>query len=260
MGFWYAGTRWLPLLRAAGKAVDLVVANSHAAGRAACERERLPSSKLRIIYNGLVSLPRRPAASAGPDIGSGPSGGRVGIVANARPVKRVEDLVRAFTRVRAGGRDCDLAIVGRVTPSVAALVNASSLREQVHMPGQVEDAIAWIRTFDVGVICSESEGLSNALLEYMQCGVAVVATATGGNVELVEHEQTGLLVAVADTDGLAAALERLLADEPLRRRLGEAGRAFVASRFSITEMVDAHEGLYRTLSGSPDRLAASHNA
>src|SRR5690606_25112570 len=147
------------------------------------------------------------------------------------------------------------AIVGRTTPELQQLVAELGLGECVLMPGQVADAAPWIETFDVGVISSESEGLSNSLLEYMYHGVAVVATATGGNVEVIEPERTGLLVPVGDAPALASALERLLADGDLRRLLGDAARVSVRSKFSGERMVDAHERLFARLlpagSGTP---------
>jgi starch synthase len=83
------------------------------------------------------------------------------------------------------------------------------------------------------VVCpSRSEGFGVVCAEAMAHGKPVVATAVGGLKELVDHGRTGLLVEAGDSAALRAAIDRLLGDSALRRRLGEAGRADVAARFS----------------------------
>ncbi len=106
------------------------------------------------------------------------------------------------------------------------------------------DVPAILAEVTVSVLSSLSEGLSNTLLESMAARVPVVATAVGGNPELVEDGVTGLLVPPRDARALAAAIARLLDDPALARRLGEAGQRRVANRFSLDAMVGATEKLY----------------
>ncbi len=99
----------------------------------------------------------------------------------------------------------------------------------------------------VSVLPSLSEGLSNTVLESMAAGVPVVATAVGGNPEMVREGVTGLLVPPRDPRSLAAAIERILRDPALGRRLGSAGRQSATENFSLQSMAQKTASLYRSL-------------
>jgi glycosyltransferase involved in cell wall biosynthesis len=94
------------------------------------------------------------------------------------------------------------------------------------------------------VLPSLTEGISNAALEAMACGLAVVTTGCGGMREAVTDGVEGLVVKTRDIAGMAAALERLAKDSRLRRRLGEAARAAVSKRFSLVRQTDEFLRLY----------------
>lgn len=110
----------------------------------------------------------------------------------------------------------------------AAAAGAAHVRVAGHVPA-IEDVLA---ASDVVVLASRWEGLPYALLEAMSSGVPVVATAIDGNVDLVHHERTGLLVQPGDPAALGRAIARLASDGALRRRLADAARAHVAASFS----------------------------
>jgi glycosyltransferase involved in cell wall biosynthesis len=87
--------------------------------------------------------------------------------------------------------------------------------------------------------------VSLTLLEAMACGLPVVATRVGGNVEVVPDGEAGLLVPAGDTGALADALLRLWTDPALAARMGRAGRRRVEAHFDVRVMVAAYEALYR---------------
>jgi glycosyltransferase involved in cell wall biosynthesis len=111
------------------------------------------------------------------------------------------------------------------------------------------------------VLSSRQDGLPVCLLEAMAHGRAVVATAVGGIPELIENEVTGILVQPGDAAGLRAAIERLLGDSELRRRLGEAARARVqhlcAWEHVIASTLEAYEGDYVPETFQPDAAVAA---
>jgi glycosyltransferase involved in cell wall biosynthesis len=99
----------------------------------------------------------------------------------------------------------------------------------------------------ISVLPSLSEGTSNTLLESMAAGVPVIATRVGGNLEVIEDEVSGLLVPPRDSAALAAATGRLLEDQDLALRLGQAGMQRVSELYSILGAVHQTERLYQRL-------------
>jgi glycosyltransferase involved in cell wall biosynthesis len=111
------------------------------------------------------------------------------------------------------------------------------------MAGTRTDVPAVLRGLHVFVLPSRAEGISNTILEAMATGLPVLATAVGGNPELVEPGQTGLLVPAGDAQALAAAMWAL-SPEGVRQAMGRAGRERVERRFSLGAMVRRYRGLY----------------
>ena len=109
------------------------------------------------------------------------------------------------------------------------------------------DVAGWLRQMDIFVLPSLSEALSNSLMEAMACGCAVVASRVGGNVELVQEEQTGFLFEKGNAAQLASILDRLIADEPLRRKLGAAAARFIHDGFSLSTSVSRMQSIYDTM-------------
>jgi glycosyltransferase involved in cell wall biosynthesis len=117
--------------------------------------------------------------------------------------------------------------------------------------GAVDDVAPYIRAADLFVLPSAAEGLSNALLEGLASGLPAVATAVGGNPDLIESDDNGLLVPVDDAPALSAAIRALLAAPERRARLGQRARERVRAEFDITIAVDRLEALYRRLAAAP---------
>ena len=100
---------------------------------------------------------------------------------------------------------------------------------------------------------SITEGLGTSLLDAMAAGKPIVATRTGGIPEVVADGETGILVAPRDHDAMAEAIVRLLKDDDLRRRMGDAGRARARSLFSAERMVQNTVGVYHRVALQPRR-------
>jgi glycosyltransferase involved in cell wall biosynthesis len=118
------------------------------------------------------------------------------------------------------------------------------LQDRVLFAGQRTDVSMLLHAFDVFAMPSLTEGLSIALLEAAAAALPIVATAVGGNVEIVLPEKTGLLVPPADEAATQQALQRLLTDASLRAQLGGAAREWVVQNASVDAMCDAYERLY----------------
>ena len=114
----------------------------------------------------------------------------------------------------------------------------------MHFLGQRDDVVDLLCACDVFVLPSRREGLGVAALEAMALGRPVVASRVGGLAESVQHEYTGLLVPPEDSEALAGALERLLGDPALARRLGAAGPEHIRDRYDAEAMVAGYERIY----------------
>jgi glycosyltransferase involved in cell wall biosynthesis len=119
------------------------------------------------------------------------------------------------------------------------------------MTGHREDVERILSLCTVVVLCSDrNEGVPQAVLQAMACARPVVAAAAGDVPQVVRDGQTGLLVPPGEVEPLARAVQRLLEDAALRRRLGEAGRRLVEEHHSLAAMLAATEEVYaRVLAG-----------
>jgi L-malate glycosyltransferase len=245
MGFWYtAGT--LRALRLVRRFVDRVVANSQAVADSVAVAEGYDSGKITVIYNGVW-----PVSTDDADPGARPAKPVIGLVANIRPVKRIEDAVAAFARVATNHPAAVLEIVGGGdATALIAQADMLGVGDRVHFAGRVTDVQSRLRQYAFCVLTSESEGLSNAIIEYSLAGRAVICSDTGGNPELVVHGETGLLYPMGDVEALATGMDRLLSDPGLCEQMGRAGRRRSAKLFAPAAMIAAHESLYRQLLGA----------
>jgi sugar transferase (PEP-CTERM/EpsH1 system associated) len=173
-----------------------------------------------------------------------------GTVGRMQTVKHQTLLARAFIRLiefapEQRGRVA-LAMVGDgpLRAEAAALIDAAGLADRVWLPGERDDVADVMRGLDCFVLPSLAEGISNTILESMATGLPVVATAVGGNPELVQAGVTGELVPSDDVEAMAVALLRMARDPRCAAAMGRAGRLAVEDRFSLRTMVAAYQDLY----------------
>ncbi len=216
---------------------DVVVANS-AAGLAAYGVRKRRSA---VLHNGfdLARVSRlEPPAAVRHRHGLGDAL-VVGMVATFRETKDQPTLIAAAAHILARRTDVVFVLVGDgETLQHCRQLAADLPAPRLHFTGAIGDGLeSLIASFDVGVLATFTEGISNSIMEYMALGKPVVASDGGGTVELVEDGVTGLLVPPGDVVALAAAIERILDDPDLRRRMGEAGQRRIEEAFSIATMV-----------------------
>jgi L-malate glycosyltransferase len=249
MGTWYTPTN-LKLLRIVNRFVDRIIANSRAVADHVVRSERAEPGKVHVIYNGFAFERGVDPARVGfrESLGLGESDPIIGMVANLKPLKRHADALHAFALVRRSHPTAHLVLVGtgRLREQLHALARELGIEECVHFLGNPPEVIPVVKHFNVALLCSESEGFSNALLEYMACGVPPVCTRVGGNVELVREGIDGYLVELGDVVSLASRVATLLADPALARKLGENARK-TAENYTVDKMVAAHLVSYSEL-------------
>lgn len=171
-------------------------------------------------------------------------------VSNFRPLKRVDDVVRIFARVRAA-RPVRLRMVGDgpERPRVEAQIAALGLTSDVEFLGERIDLPTVLRGAAAFLLPSETESFGLAALEAMACGLPVIASAVGGLPEVILDGETGFLRPVGDVDAMAACATRLMDDEPLRRRMAAAARHRAGTQFRVEPAVDRYLAVYRRVLG-----------
>jgi glycosyltransferase involved in cell wall biosynthesis len=174
----------------------------------------------------------------------------IGVVGNmTRPVKRTDLFIRAAAIVHRHYPDVRWHIVGdgHLRPELEKLAEELGVSGRMIFAGRIEDVTGYLGKLQAGVICSDSEGLSNAILEYMFRGVATVATEVGGNTELVENGKTGLTIPPDSADALAAALTHFIKQPESRQAMAKAARHRVERSYSWERCLSDHDQIYRSL-------------
>ncbi len=222
------------------------VADAH--GKHLIERERFPAAKVRVIPNGVDTArfhPLRDATSLRRQLGLPWSAPLAGIVAALRPEKNHELFLRAAARARAQVPGAQFLIIGD-GPQRGRLVQlAAELRLEgaVHFLGMRADVPELLAALDVFVLTSKMEANPVSILEAMASGKPVIAPRVGSIGDSVIDGETGFLTEPNDERQVAERLVELLADPPLARSLGEAGRQAVVSRWSLERMVEGYQDL-----------------
>ncbi|WP_425257363.1 TIGR03088 family PEP-CTERM/XrtA system glycosyltransferase [Rubrivivax sp. RP6-9] len=217
-------------------------------------RVGIAPGRISQIYNGVDAERFRPAAGPQPAISGCPFGAPqhwlLGTVGRMQGVKDQTLLAHAFVQalqqhpaLRARLR---LLMVGDgpLRAQAQAVLHAAGVADLAWLPGERSDVADVMRGLNCFVLPSLAEGISNTILEAMACGQPVIATAVGGNVELVDHGRTGLHVPAADAAAMAQAIAAMALEPGRAVAFGAAGRLDVERRFSLASMVGAYQALY----------------
>jgi N-acetyl-alpha-D-glucosaminyl L-malate synthase BshA len=171
-------------------------------------------------------------------------------VSNFRPLKRVDDVVRVFARVR-GEVPARLHLVGDgpERPRVEALVHFLDLASDVTFFGERADVVKILQGSDVFLLPSETESFGLGALEAMACGVPVVASNVGGLPEVVWDGESGFLAPVGNVEEMAKHVRCLLTDVDLHARMSRAARSRAEAHFQLEPAVDRYQAAYRRIVG-----------
>jgi glycosyltransferase involved in cell wall biosynthesis len=176
----------------------------------------------------------------------------VGWIGRMTAVKRTDDVLVAFKRLRDEGVDGLLCMVGDGPDRTQLEQRAHDLgivRDTLFL-GYQEDVAQFYAAFDALVLPSSNEGTPVSAIEALAAGRPVVATRVGGVPDVVVDGEDGFLVEPGATDDLAERLVRLARDPGLRDRMGRAGRERVLPRYAVERLVDDVDRLYRSLLGA----------
>jgi MMP alpha-(1->4)-mannosyltransferase len=238
---WYAFVR---MQRRVARRLRRLVTVSDAARDEIHREMRVPRERIAVIPNGVDAATFRPLPERRR------VAGRVVATASADvPLKGLVPLLEAVARVRAQ-RPVDLVVVGKPRPNgaVAAAIDRLGLMQSVRFVNGIGEAelVDLYAESELAVVPSLYEGFSLPAVEAMACAVPVVATTAGALPEVVGRDgDAGFLVPPGDAPALATAIDRVLADASLRRRLGDQGRARVLQRFTWERAAETMVAEYR---------------
>jgi glycosyltransferase involved in cell wall biosynthesis len=227
------------LLRLTDTMVDGIVVNSRAVEQEMINVEKVPPRLLHLCHNGIdaddFAPPARDVHAAGLTIGT---------LAVLRREKGLDTLLEAFARIRAPGMRLVLVGDGPLDNELRRLAARLNLADACRFEPPAARVTGWLAAFDIFVLPSLNEALSNSLMEAMACGCAVIASNTGGNPELVSDQKTGLLFPPGDAAALADRLRVLASDPALRMSLGAAATRFIRDNFSLSSAARRMEEIY----------------
>lgn len=214
------------------------------------------------IYNGVDATRFHPATQRQNIPGSPFNEAGLWLIGTAGRMQTVKDqtnlahaFVQAIKTEPSLGRRLRLVMVGDgpLRRESLAILEAADLTELAWLPGERNDIPDIMRGLDCFVLPSLGEGISNTILEAMACGLPVIATAVGGNPELVQEGRTGHLVPAANPGALARAIIDLAQSPEKARAMGYAGRKRIEAQFSMTAMIDSYQKIYDHLLGRMSR-------
>lgn len=213
-----------------------------------------PAEKFTVIRLGVeleerVDISPEARARARRMMGIAPDRFTVGWIGRMTGVKRTDDIVLAFKRLREQGVDACLCLVGDGPDrgGTEDLAYELGIVRDCLFLGYQDDVAPFYAAFDALVLPSANEGTPVSAIEALAGGRPVVATRVGGIPDVVRDGVDGFLVEPGDVDALADRLGRLAADPDLARRMGEAGRKRVLERYSVERLIDDVDKLYRSL-------------
>ena len=226
-----------------------IIAISEDARRELLRHNKIPSCKVRVIYNGISinsKINVNKAVNKRQELGLNPSDLVVGNVARLSEEKDHFTLIEAFFKVNKEMENTMLVIAGdgQLKDSLRLKVKSLKLEDKVLFLGFRDDAQELMYIFDVFTLSSTTEGVSLTLLEAMASEKPVVATNVGGNPEVVTDGVTGFLVPPKEPERMAEAIIRILSDRDMAKRMGEAGRKRVEEKFSLERMVKEYQEIY----------------
>jgi glycosyltransferase involved in cell wall biosynthesis len=255
MGYWHTPSTLLKS-RLVSRVIPHFIANCEAVKQRISEIENISLDKIQVIYNPVNRARIRDGFLENisrSNLGIKNGVPVIGMVANFRPVKDYACFLRASRIIADKEPNAKFIIVGsgerEFKERLHNRISDLDLHNCVMNLGEQRNPIPLIRLFDVGVLTSKSEGLSNALIEYGALGVPTVATDVGGNAEILKDGVSGFLVPPSSPEALARRVLELLEKGELRQRFGIEAEKHVLKKFSEEAIIFAYDKCYRKILG-----------
>ena len=218
-------------------------------GKYASKNWCIDRKKIKTIHNGIDTEKYRKIKAdqkLRSSLGIGKKDKVIGIVAGLRPVKDHFTAIKAMEKVKEEIPNCKMLIVGDgpEREKLEKFAEVSGLEDNIHFLGNRKDTVDIYNCFDAGVLSSLSECLSITLLEGMACEKLFIATAVGGNPEVIENGTDGFLVPAKNPGLMADMIIQALKSKKVRQDMGNKARKKITERFNSENMAKRYEELY----------------
>lgn len=244
---WPDNWKWVWFSRQLSRFTKTVVPVSRDIERIVTDIEKVPSSKVTTVVNGVDTERFAPRQVSRERLGLTDVSFVIGSVGRYSPEKQYSFLVRAFALFHAVHSDAKLVLVGDgpVRADIEAAARACNLERDIVLTGMQANTDEWLNAMDVFCLSSDQEGTSITLLEAGASGIPSVVTDVGGNGEVVQDGETGIVVPFGDEQKLADAFSVLAADDVCRTQMGAAARKRICENYSQSRMVERYVDVYR---------------
>lgn len=229
---------------------DVFVACANRHKQYLAEIEGLPAARIEVIHNGVDTTKFHPAEPGNgkqlrEQLGINRAETVLTSVASLKPVKCVDVLLKASADPVRGRKDTRILIVGDGPErnNLEALAADLGMRERVIFTGIREDVDEILRISDILVLASRTETFPTVVLEAMASGLPVITTDVGSVREMVEENNSAVVVPYGDPYALSTAIKNLLEDKEKATRYGERGRSIVTEKFRVETMCEKREQL-----------------
>ncbi|WP_051688198.1 glycosyltransferase family 4 protein [Desulfofalx alkaliphila] len=264
---------WSPLKKKTMATVEKILANgtdriitvSEALRREIITREQIPEDKVVTVYNGIdIDRIQQKANKfhVCKQLGLPPMGKLVGVIARLAPQKGVTYFLQAAAMLKEYQVNFIVVGDGPLGQQLQAEAEQLGLEGRVFFTGHRNDIARLLAALDVFVLPSVTEGLPLTILEALAARRPVVAAGVGGIPEVIQHDQTGILVEPKEPVALAAAIGELLNNPAKAKKLGEAGRRLVEKKFTVEKMAQNIMEIYNQVllekGLAPDRAMLSY--
>jgi len=224
---------------------------SKATKQALVEFEHLPEEDIQVIYNGItpLSVEHQVIIRLQEELGISNSTLCLGTIARLDPIKNHELMLRSFRQVLDSGIDAKLLIVGdgEMREHIEAVINELQIQRQVILTGYITNPQNYLAVMDIYLLSSLSEGTSMTLLEAMSLGKPCVVTNAGGNSEIIEHSDNGLVSENGNAEAFATSILKLAQNPKMIRDMGIHSCKRYEIYFSAHAMAELYGKTYRTL-------------
>jgi glycosyltransferase involved in cell wall biosynthesis len=248
----WMNSRYLLATRFANKFATKIVANSHMVEKLTVIKENVKEENIKVIYNGIDTklfkiTERDHLLKSKLNI---PSDHKIaGIVANFRPMKRQFTFIRAAHEILRTRRDVSFLLIGRgpLQEEIERLAQTLKVDRHIYFAGVQTEILPFLSILDVGVNCSDGEGLSNAVMEYMAAGVPCVVSNAGGNPDLITHEVNGCVFELDDYKTLARLILKLMDDSKMSQQFARNAKEKIEKEMRLDVILSKYERFYQTL-------------